>query len=166
MTDLELSWFGPVLAEDFTFFQVLKVANSYFRPAGFTPVGDDSAGHMLEVIIIEKNTLQVVEDYIDGSVGGIPDLGIVGAPGCINPDQHESLFKVGDTGLTFSGNFFVDFSDPMIFQRTGQLLPRRQGLPDQQRDHAFGFSLGVRCSFHDRLSLCGTKMVCWPALWA
>ena len=54
MTDLELSWFGPVLAEDFTFFQVLKVANSYFRPAGFTPVGHDTAGHMLEVIIIEK----------------------------------------------------------------------------------------------------------------
>ena len=46
MTFRELSWLGPVLAEDFTLFQLLEVANSYFRSAGFIPVGDDSAGHI------------------------------------------------------------------------------------------------------------------------
>ena len=158
MTIWEPSWLGPVLAEDFALFQVLEVANPNLCPAIFAPVGDDPASHMLEIIIIEKDTLQVIDDHIDGPVGGVPDLGIVGSSGGIDPDQHKSLFKVGDTGLTFSGNFLVDFSDPMIFQRTGQFLSCRQRLRDHQRDHTFLFGLGDRCSFGDRLSFCGAEI--------
>ena len=54
---------------------------------------------MFEVIVIEKDTLQIVDDHIEAAVGGVPDLGIVGAPGCIDPDHHEGLFKVGDARM-------------------------------------------------------------------
>ena len=60
MTIWEPSWLGPVLAEDFTLFQVLKVANSYFRHTDFALVSVCAAGHMLEVFIIEKDTLSTV----------------------------------------------------------------------------------------------------------
>ena len=74
---LKPSQFGPVLAENFTLFQLFQVANPDLCHAGFTPVGHDPAGHMLEVIIIKKDTLQVVDNHIDAPVEGIPGLGII-----------------------------------------------------------------------------------------
>ena len=59
MTIGEPSWFGPVLAENFTLFQLFRVANPNFHHTGFTPVGHTHAGHMLEVIIIEKDTTKL-----------------------------------------------------------------------------------------------------------
>ena len=35
------------------------------------------SGHLLEVIIVKKDTLQVVDAYIDCSVGGVPDPFVV-----------------------------------------------------------------------------------------
>ena len=58
MTIRELSWLGPVLAENFALFQGLDIANSNFCHTGFTPTGRYAAGHMLEVIVIEKDTIQ------------------------------------------------------------------------------------------------------------
>ena len=54
MTILKPPWLGPVLSENFTFFQLFQIANPNLRHAGFTPVADNPAGRMLEVIIIEK----------------------------------------------------------------------------------------------------------------
>ena len=96
MTILKPPWLGPVLVENFTYFQVLQITNPDLFHAGFTPVSHNAAGHMLEVIILEKGTLQVVDDHIEAAGGGVPDLGIVGAPGRIDPDQYESLFELRD----------------------------------------------------------------------
>ena len=64
MTLLKAPWLGPVLAENFTLFQLFQVANPNLRHADFTPVGHNPTGHMLEVIIIEKDTLQDTVDTI------------------------------------------------------------------------------------------------------
>ena len=64
----ELSWFWLVLAEYFALFQSLMVTNSYFCHTDFSPIGHHAAGHMLEVIVIEKDTFQVVDDHVDGPV--------------------------------------------------------------------------------------------------
>ena len=34
----------------------------------FTPVGFYAEGHVLKVVIVEKDTLEVIDDDIDGSV--------------------------------------------------------------------------------------------------
>ena len=68
MTILKPPWLGPVLTENFTLFQLFQVANPYLRHAGFTPVGNDSTGHMLEVIIIEKEDVdedKLMEDALE-----------------------------------------------------------------------------------------------------
>jgi hypothetical protein len=59
MTLFEPPWFRPVLAENFTLLQLFWVANPNFHHTGFTPVGHAPAGHMLEVIIIEKDTTKL-----------------------------------------------------------------------------------------------------------
>lgn len=64
MTIWEPSWLGPVLAEDFALFQVLMVANSYFCHTHFVPVDYLAVGHMLEVIVIEKDTLLSAKYYL------------------------------------------------------------------------------------------------------
>lgn len=38
----------------------------------FAPFGLNTAGHMFEVVIIEKDTFEVIDDDIDGTVRGIP----------------------------------------------------------------------------------------------
>ena len=65
MTLSNTPWLGPVLSEYFTLFQLFQIANPYFRHADFTPVGHNSTGHKLEAIIIEKDTIQVVDVQID-----------------------------------------------------------------------------------------------------
>ena len=60
---------------------------------------------MLKVIVIEKDTFQVVDDHIDGPVGSIPNLAVIGSPGCGNADMHMGLFKVRDTDLCLQLSF-------------------------------------------------------------
>ena len=48
------------LAGNYALFQFFKVINPYFCHTDFAPAGLDAAGHMLEVIVIEKDTFQVV----------------------------------------------------------------------------------------------------------
>ena len=52
----EPPWFWLVLAENIALFQVFLVTNSYFCHTDFTPAGLNAAGHMLKVIVIEKDT--------------------------------------------------------------------------------------------------------------
>ena len=58
----------------------------------FAPAGFDAAGHMLEVIVIEKDTLQVGDDHIDGPIGGIPNV-VFCAMECGNPYLNINLLK-------------------------------------------------------------------------
>ena len=64
MTFGEPSWLGPVLAEDFALFQVLMVTNSYFCHTDFAPLSHSTAGHMLEVFIIGKDTTFLIGESI------------------------------------------------------------------------------------------------------
>ena len=81
----------------------------------FAPAGLDTAGHMLEVIVIEKDTLQVVDDHVDCPVGSIPNLAVIGSPGCGDPDMNMGLFKARDTGLCLLGDGLVNHPGPVFF---------------------------------------------------
>ena len=111
-----------VLAEDFALFQVLMVTNSYFCHTDFAPAGLNAAGHMLKVIVIEKDTLQVVDDHVDGPVGGIPDLAIIGPSGCGDADMNMGFFKARDADFCLLGNGFLDHPGPVLFNCTCQFL--------------------------------------------
>ena len=56
------------------------IADSHFCHTHFAPTGLHAKGHMLEVIVIEKDALQIVDDHIDGPVGSIPNLPVIGPP--------------------------------------------------------------------------------------
>ena len=61
----------------------------------FAPAGLDAAGHMLEVIVIEKYALQVVDDHVDCPVGSIPNLAVIGSPKKGHPFGCPFLFAGG-----------------------------------------------------------------------
>ena len=54
---------------------------------------------MLQVVILKEDTLQVVDDDIDGPVGGIPQPGVVAPPGGNYLDLYERFFKVWKRAL-------------------------------------------------------------------
>jgi len=53
------------------------VADPILCHTDFAPAGFDAAGYMLEIIVIEKDTLQVVDDHVDCPVGSIPNLLVI-----------------------------------------------------------------------------------------
>ena len=87
----------PLLAENIDFSQFLMIADPDFCHTDFAPAGLDAAGHMLEVIVIEKDTLQVVDDHVNCPVGSIPNLTVIGATGCSDPDVYMSLLEIWET---------------------------------------------------------------------
>ena len=98
----------PLLAENIDFSQFSMVADPDFCHTDFAPAGLDAAGHMLKVIVIKKDTLQVVDNHIDCPVGSIPDLAVIGATGCGDADVNVSLFKARDTDLCLLSDGLVD----------------------------------------------------------
>ena len=94
------------------------VTNSNLCHTHFAPAGLNAAGHMLEIIVIEKDTLQVVNDHVDCPVGSIPNLAVIGATGCGNPDMNMGLFKARDTGLCLLGDGLVNHPGPVFFKGT------------------------------------------------
>ena len=69
------------------------ITNPDFCHTDFAPAGFHTAGHMLEVIVIEKDALQVVDDHaakgagqpVQGKVGAVklkeaPNLGLLPLP--------------------------------------------------------------------------------------
>lgn len=77
---------------------------------------------MFKIIVLEKDAFQIVDNDIDGPVGGIPDFGVDRAPGGMDADQHEGFFKVRDGGLGLLGNGLVDHPNPVFFYCSGQFL--------------------------------------------
>ena len=47
-------------------------ADPYLCQTHFAPAGLYAEGHMLKVVIVEKDTLEIIDDDIDGPVGGVP----------------------------------------------------------------------------------------------
>ena len=119
-------------------------ANSYLCHTDLAPAGLDTAGHMLEVIVIEKDTLQIVDNHIDCPVGGVPNLPIVGSPECGDSDVNMGLFKARDADLCLLGDGFVDHACPVFFHNSGQLFEPWQRFWDHQADNAIIISLGDR----------------------
>jgi hypothetical protein len=81
MTPLGGTILDMFFTENIALFQVFQGANPYFGAPDITPVSDDSTGHMLEIIVLEKGALQVIDDHIDGSVGSVPDPFVITSPG-------------------------------------------------------------------------------------
>ena len=68
MMPSEWSWFQLDSAENLALFQVVMAADPYLCQTHFAPPGFYAEGHMLEVVVIEKDTLEVIDDDVDGSV--------------------------------------------------------------------------------------------------
>ena len=62
------SWFLWDSAENTTPFQSIMAADPHLCHPHFAPAGLYAEGHVLEVVIVEKDTLEVIDDDIDGSV--------------------------------------------------------------------------------------------------
>ena len=62
------SWFLWDSAANSTLFQLIMAADPHLCQTHFAPVGLYAEGHMLEVVIVEKDTLEVIDNDIDGSV--------------------------------------------------------------------------------------------------
>ena len=62
------SWFLWDSAENPALFQLIMAADPHLCQTHFAPVGRYAEGHVPEVVIVEKDTLEVVDDEIDGSV--------------------------------------------------------------------------------------------------
>ena len=56
------------LTENTALFQLIMAADPHLCQTHFAPCGLYAEGHMLEVVVIEKDTLQVIDDEIEGSV--------------------------------------------------------------------------------------------------
>ena len=72
MTIWGCSWFSWDSAENITLFQLIMAADPYLCQTHFAPAGLYAEGHMLKVVIVEKDTLEIIDDDIDGPVGGVP----------------------------------------------------------------------------------------------
>ena len=62
------SWFLWDSPENIALFQFIMAADEHLCHTHFAPVGLYAEGHMLKVVIVEKDTLEVIDDDIDGSV--------------------------------------------------------------------------------------------------
>ena len=62
------SWFWWESSENLALFQVIMAADPHLCQTHFAPPGLYAEGHMLEVVVVEKDTLEVIDDDIDGSV--------------------------------------------------------------------------------------------------
>ena len=51
--------------------------DAQYRCPLLTPLPDHEKRHMLDVVIPKKDTLQVVDDDVDGPVGCVPDIRVV-----------------------------------------------------------------------------------------
>jgi hypothetical protein len=69
---LKVPQLRPVSVENPTLFQIFMAADPHLCQTRFAPVGLYAEGHMLEVVVVEKDTLEVIDDDIDGPVGGVP----------------------------------------------------------------------------------------------
>ena len=60
------------LSGNIALFQIIMAEDPHLCQTHFTPVGFYAEGHVLEVVIVEKDTLEVIDDGVDGSVWGVP----------------------------------------------------------------------------------------------
>ena len=62
------SWFWWESSENLALFQLFIAADPHLCQTHFAPRSLYAEGHMLEIVVIEKDTLEVIDDDIDGSV--------------------------------------------------------------------------------------------------
>jgi hypothetical protein len=65
---LKVPQLRPVSVENPTLFQIFMAADPHLCHTHFAPTGLYAEGYMHEIIIVEKDPLEVVDDDIDGSV--------------------------------------------------------------------------------------------------
>lgn len=64
------------------------------------PSPDHRKSHVLHIIVTKKDALQIVQDDLDGPVGGVPYPGVVAPFGGCNLDLHKGLFKMRQRSLS------------------------------------------------------------------
>lgn len=110
---------------------------------------------MLQVIILKKDTLQIVDDDIDGPVGGVPQPGVVAPSGGDNLDFYERFLKARERALPGClPDGRMECGLPVFLDGLGQLLHGRQRFMDGQ--HNRGPAVPPAASFLGEAALpCG-----------
>lgn len=99
------------------------------------PVPGHRKGHVLHVIVGEKDTFQVVEDDLDSPVGGVPDFCVIAAPRRGDVDFHHGLLKARERPpLRCLPKGGVHHVYPVFLHRRRQFLLGGHGFPDREHD--------------------------------
>lgn len=99
------------------------IRNTEKRDTFFTPPSDHRKGHVLHIVVTEKDALQIIENNLDRSVGGVPHPRAIAAPWRDDPDLHEGLFKIRQRFLRCRvGDRRMDHSLPMLLGSFRQSL--------------------------------------------
>ena len=105
----------------------VKCRNTDDRDTFFSPLSNYRKGHMLHIIVTEKDPFQIVEDQLDRSVGSVPCLGVVRSSGRNDLDLHHGFFKIRKRFLLCRpGNGRVDHGLPVFLHRLCQPFHRWQ----------------------------------------
>ena len=93
-------WLGPVLADNFTFFQLLQVTNPYFRHTDLCPNSPCVTEHMLKAIVIKNEALKLLRC---ARIEGWPPIGClwIGLHFCV-----ESVHSLSGSSTTSFYLFF------------------------------------------------------------
>ena len=92
---------------------------------------------MLHIVILKKDSLQVVNDHIDGPVGDVPQAGIVTSSRGDDLQLHERLLEMWEQALP--GRLFggpMDHRFSVFLDGLRQPFHSGQGLPNSQGDFA------------------------------
>lgn len=77
MTLFKTSWFFCFYTENSTLKKLIKLTYPNNSFTVFTPIRHNSESHMLKIIILKKYPFQVVDDKINGTVRGVPNLFVI-----------------------------------------------------------------------------------------
>ena len=77
----------------------VKVQNMDHCDTFFSPPPNYRKSHVFHVVVLKKDTFQVVDNNIDGSIGGVPQPGVVAPPWCNNLNFYLLLTR-GNRKLT------------------------------------------------------------------
>lgn len=90
---------------------------------------------MFHIVVLKKDTFQVVDDNIDSPVGGVPQLSVVASSRRNDLSFNHRLIKIGEWSLLRSLlNGCMEHSFPMFLNCLGHSFHRGQWLVYGQRD--------------------------------
>lgn len=102
---------------------LLIIRNAEDRDTFFAPPSDHRKGHVLHIVVTEKDALQVIENNLDRPVGGVPHPRVIAAPRRDDLNLYERFFKIRQRFLRRRvRDRRMEHGLPMLLGRLRQLL--------------------------------------------